>query len=64
MKLISQKGIDAMKTLLPSYIDEKKPMVLRTTDQRLLAEILYTLEKLVKLLSSDSTIKRSGKEKK
>jgi len=53
-----------MKTLLPSYIDEKKPMVLRTTDQRLLVEILYTLEKLVKLLSSDSTIKRSGKEKK
>lgn len=53
-----------MKTIIPPYIDEKKPMVLRTTDQRLLAEILYTLEKLVMLLTQARAKKSSTKERK
>ena len=52
-----------MKTVLPSYIDDKRPMILRTTEQRLLAEILNTLEKLVKLVSPEAKTKSNVKEK-
>jgi hypothetical protein len=53
-----------MKTVLPNYIDEKKPMLLRTTDQRLLAEILNTLEKLIQLLSQKDDVKETQRRRK
>jgi hypothetical protein len=53
-----------MKTVLPNYIDEKKPMLLRTTDQRLLAEILHTLERLVQALSQPQDAKETQKKRK
>jgi hypothetical protein len=53
-----------MKTVLPNYIDEKKPMLLRTTDQRLLAEILRTLERLVQALSQPQDAKETQKKRK
>jgi hypothetical protein len=53
-----------MKTVLPNYIDEKRPMLLRTTDQRLLAEILNTLERLVQALSQPQGAKETQKRRK
>jgi len=63
-EITKRKRKNNMKTALPPYIDEKRPMVLRTADQRLLAEILYTLEKLVMLLSPAKPAKSGSKEKK
>jgi hypothetical protein len=53
-----------MKTTLPNYIDEKRPMLLRTTDQRLLAEILNTLERLIQLLSQKHDAKETQRRRK
>ncbi len=53
-----------MKTTLPNYIDEKRPMLLRTTDQRLLAEILSTLERLVQMLSRKDDMKETQRRRK
>lgn len=42
-----------MKTILPEFVDENQPMILSSNTERLLAEILETLEKLVELLQKD-----------
>ncbi|TKJ30067.1 hypothetical protein CEE39_08500 [bacterium (candidate division B38) B3_B38] len=39
-----------MKIRLPRFVDEKEPLLLRTTDQRLLAEIYKKLTELTREL--------------
>ena len=39
-----------MKVRLPRFVDEKEPLLLRTTDQRLLAEIYNKLTELTREL--------------
>lgn len=39
-----------MKVRLPKFVDEKEPLLLRTTDQRLLAEIYNKLNELTREL--------------
>jgi hypothetical protein len=46
-----------MKTILSNHVDEKQPVLINSTTERLLAEILSTLEKLLELLSSNKKIK-------
>ena len=40
-----------MKVRLPKFVDEKEPLLLRTTDQRLLAEIHKKLTELTRELA-------------
>jgi len=40
-----------MKVRLPRFVDEKEPLLLRTTDQRLLAEIYKKLTELTRELA-------------
>ena len=40
-----------MKVRLPRFVDEKEPLLLRTTDQRLLAEIHKKLTELTRELA-------------
>jgi len=42
-----------MKVKLPSYVDKKEPVILRTTVERLLAEILSQLQEIAKLIRKE-----------
>jgi hypothetical protein len=51
-----------MKVRLPSYVDKKEPVILRTTVERLLAEILHRLEDISRLMKKEKENKRDGNE--
>ncbi|MCD6451248.1 MAG: hypothetical protein J7L64_02615 [Acidobacteria bacterium] len=42
-----------MKVRLPSYVDKKEPVILRTTVERLLAEVLSQLQEIAKLIRKE-----------
>lgn len=53
-----------MKVRLPRFVDEKEPLLLRTTDQRLLAEIYNKLTELTRELKlMRSSLEEQGQAK-